>query len=127
MTNFVFENNSLEDVLLHIRELYCLSSAYLPFITGDKELATLDQSIKEHTQIHIKKANELFSFVKNFVENKTGIIPPKSMVIQHKILRTLLDKCEFDYAANLNYIAISYYMNVCHRNAIEKIENEKPF
>lgn len=80
---------------------------------------------------------DIYQFIKNFVETKAGTLPPKTMVIQHMILRSMLDKCKFIYTdakgcevndtVNIYYVSLSYYMNVCHRNAIEKIENEKPF
>lgn len=119
-----FENNNLEDVLTHIRELYCIQTQYEPHIISKEELAT---PLSEITRTHIIKARELYHFIKTFVENKAGELPPKTMVIQHRILESMLNKCEFTEAARLNYIGLSYFMNVENRKKIEQNLESLPF
>ena len=115
--------NSIEEVRCHIRIMICQPES------NEHLLELNDEDIPHNTyrRQDVLNGKDLYLFIKGFVENKAGKIPPKSMVIQHFILDTLFSKCHLNDVNRLLFISLSNYLNVQHKLKIEEILKEIPF
>lgn len=90
------------------------------------ELEDKDIPINTYRRQDVLLGRDLYRFIKSFIETKAGVIPPKSMVIQHFILESLFKKCPLSSSNTLLLVSLNNYINVQHKIKIE--ENSKlPF
>lgn len=135
-----FRNKNLEDVLKHVKGLYWVRKEFEKYIENPDlvvpeelrgnnhyEFKTDWEKDKQCNYVDLMLQREIYQFVKNFVENKAGELTPKTMVIQHKILESMLNKCRNKEIAMYNYIGISLFMNTIHRKKIEENLASLPF